>query len=58
MKSAEERFDRLIQFRLPGCLLVTVDAEAKKRLISRADYIRGALLDRLNRDIDSGKLHG
>jgi metal-responsive CopG/Arc/MetJ family transcriptional regulator len=41
------RCDRLIQIRAPEFLTKALDNAANKRLTSRSDYIRVALLDRL-----------
>jgi len=45
------RCDRQIQIRAPECLTRALDNAADKRLTSRSNYIRLALLDRL-RGID------
>jgi len=42
--------DRLIQIRAPEFLTKALDSAADKRLTSRSDYIRTALLDRLRAD--------
>jgi hypothetical protein len=48
------RCDRLIQIRAPEFLTKALDSAADKRLTSRLDFIRIALLDRLRADgIDS-----
>ena len=44
------RCDRLIQIRAPEFLTKALDNAADKRLTSRSDYIRIALLDRLRPD--------
>jgi hypothetical protein len=44
------RCDRLIQIRAPEFLTRALDSAADKRLTSRSDYIRVALLDRLRAD--------
>jgi metal-responsive CopG/Arc/MetJ family transcriptional regulator len=44
------RCDKLIQLRAPETLAKALDSAADRRLISRSDYIRGALLDRLRAD--------
>jgi hypothetical protein len=44
------RCDRLIQIRAPEFLTKALDNAANKRLTSRSDYIRVALLDRLRAD--------
>jgi metal-responsive CopG/Arc/MetJ family transcriptional regulator len=44
------RCDRLIQIRAPEFLTKALDSAAGKRLTSRSDYIRTALLDRLKVD--------
>ena len=44
------RFDRLLQIRAPEALADALDAAADRRLTSRSDYIRVALLDRLKAD--------
>jgi hypothetical protein len=44
------RCDRLIQIRAPEFLTKALDGAADKRLTSRSDYIRVALLDRLRAD--------
>ena len=44
------RCDKLIQIRAPETLAKALTAAADKRLTSRSDYIRGALLDRLRVD--------
>jgi len=44
------RYDRLIQIRAPEFLTKALDNAADKRLTSRSDYIRVALLDRLRAD--------
>jgi metal-responsive CopG/Arc/MetJ family transcriptional regulator len=44
------RCDRLIQIRAPEFLTKALDRAADKRLTSRSDYIRVALLDRLRAD--------
>jgi Ribbon-helix-helix protein, copG family len=44
------RCDRLIQIRAPEFLTKALDNAADKRLTSRSDYIRVALLDRLRAD--------
>jgi hypothetical protein len=42
--------NKLIQIRAPETLAKALTAAADKRLISRSDYIRGAVLDRLRVD--------
>jgi len=42
--------DRLIQIRAPEFLAKPLDSAADRRLTSRSDYIRSALLDRLKAD--------
>jgi hypothetical protein len=49
MKQAN-RFDALLQIRAPEFLTEALDRAADKRLTSRSDYIRGAVLDRLRAD--------
>jgi hypothetical protein len=44
------RCDKLIQIRAPESLAKALTSAADKRFTSRADYIRGALLDRLRAD--------
>jgi hypothetical protein len=44
------RCDQLIQLRAPEFLRKALDQAADKRLTSRSDYIRTALLDRLRAD--------
>ena len=44
------RCDRLIQIRAPEFLTKALDNAADKRLTSRSDYIRVALLNRLKAD--------
>jgi hypothetical protein len=44
------RCDRLIQIRAPEFLTKALDNAANKRLTSRSDYIRVALLDGLRAD--------
>jgi hypothetical protein len=44
------RCDRLIQVRAPDALAKALTTAADKRLTSRSDYIRGALIDRLKAD--------
>jgi metal-responsive CopG/Arc/MetJ family transcriptional regulator len=44
------RCDRLIQIRAPAFLTRALDSAADRRLTSRSDYIRVALLDRLRAD--------
>jgi hypothetical protein len=44
------RCDKLIQLRAPETLAKALDSAADRRLISRSDYIRSALLDRLRAD--------
>jgi hypothetical protein len=44
------RCDRLLQLRVPAFLTKALDRAADKRLTSRSDYIRAALLDRLRAD--------
>jgi metal-responsive CopG/Arc/MetJ family transcriptional regulator len=44
------RCDTLIQVRAPETLAKALTSAADKRLTSRSDYIRGALLDRLRAD--------
>ncbi len=44
------RCDRLIQIRAPECLTRALDNAASRRLTSPSDYIRVALLDRLEAD--------
>jgi hypothetical protein len=51
------RCDRLIQIRAPEFLTKALDRAADKRLTSRSDYIRIALLDRLRADgVDPAQL--
>jgi metal-responsive CopG/Arc/MetJ family transcriptional regulator len=51
------RCDRLIQIRAPEFLTKPLDRAADKRLPSRSDYIRIALLDRLRADgVDPAQL--
>jgi metal-responsive CopG/Arc/MetJ family transcriptional regulator len=53
------RLDRLLQIRAPEFLTDALDRAADKRLTSRSDYIRVALLDRLKADgIDPAQLAG
>jgi hypothetical protein len=50
-------YDKLIQIRAPEFLTRALDSAADKRLTSRSDYIRTALLDRLRADgIEPAKL--
>jgi metal-responsive CopG/Arc/MetJ family transcriptional regulator len=44
------RCDRLIQIRAPEFLTKALDDAADRRLTSRSDYIRSALLDQLRAD--------
>jgi metal-responsive CopG/Arc/MetJ family transcriptional regulator len=44
------RCDRLIQIRAPEFLTKAQDDAADRRLTSRSDYIRSALLDQLRAD--------
>jgi hypothetical protein len=44
------RCDKLIQIRAPEFLTKALNSAADKRLTSRSDYIRIALLDRLRED--------
>jgi hypothetical protein len=44
------RYDKLIQMRVPETLAKALTCAADKRLTSRSDYIRCALLDRLRAD--------
>ena len=44
------RCDKLIQIRAPEAFAKALTSAAEKRLTSRSDYIRGALLDRLRAD--------
>jgi hypothetical protein len=44
------RCNRLIQIRAPEFMIKALDSAADKRLTSRSDYIRIALLDRLRAD--------
>jgi hypothetical protein len=44
------RCNRLLQIRVPAFLTKALDRAADKRLTSRSDYIRAALLDRLRAD--------
>jgi hypothetical protein len=44
------RCDKLIQIRAPEFLTKALDRAADRRLTSRSDYIRVALLDRLRAD--------
>jgi metal-responsive CopG/Arc/MetJ family transcriptional regulator len=46
----QTRCDKLIQIRAPEYLTRALDSAADKRLTSRSDYIRIALLDRLRAD--------
>lgn len=51
------RCDQLIQLRAPEFLRQALDRAADKRLTSRSDYIRTALLDRLRADgVDTASL--
>jgi metal-responsive CopG/Arc/MetJ family transcriptional regulator len=50
MQDVSMRCDTLIQIRAPETLAKALTAAADKRLTSRSDYIRGALLDRLRAD--------
>jgi hypothetical protein len=50
MRAASMRCDKLIQIRAPEALAQALTTAADKRLTSRSDYIRGALLDRLRAD--------
>lgn len=50
MLDALMRCDKLIQIRAPETLAKALTSAADKRLTSRSDYIRGALLDRLRAD--------
>jgi hypothetical protein len=53
------RCDKLIQIRAPAFPTKALDSAADKRLTSRSDYIRTALLDRLQVDgIDVAPLSG
>jgi hypothetical protein len=44
------RLDKMLQIRAPESLAAALDAAALKKLTSRSDYIRVALLDRLKAD--------
>lgn len=44
------RFDKMLQIRAPESLADALDAAADKKLTSRSDYIRAALLERLKAD--------
>ena len=44
------RCDKLIQIRAPEALAQALTTAADKRLTSRSDYIRGALLNQLRAD--------
>jgi hypothetical protein len=50
MQDTPMRCDTLIQIRTPETLAKALTAAADRRLTSRSDYIRGALLDRLRAD--------
>jgi len=51
------RCNRLLQIRVPAFLTKALDRAADKRLTSRSDYIRVALLDRLRADgVDPAQL--
>jgi hypothetical protein len=53
------RFDKLLQIRAPEFPTKALDSAADKRLTSRSDYIRVALLDRLKADgCDPAQLAG
>jgi Ribbon-helix-helix protein, copG family len=42
--------DRLLQLRVPQALIDQLNCEAEKRLMSRSDYIRVVLMQRLSAD--------
>lgn len=44
------KYDTLLQFRAPELFAAALERAADKRLTSRSDYVRGAVLDRLQRD--------
>lgn len=45
-----ERFDTLLQVRTPAALVDAVDKTASKELVTRSDYLRRAVLERLRAD--------
>ena len=45
-----ERFDTLLQVRTPAALVDAVDKTASKELVTRSDYVRRAVLERLRAD--------
>jgi hypothetical protein len=50
MKPAREAFDRLIQLKTPRSFAAALDRAASDRLMSRSDFIRTTLADRLKSD--------
>jgi hypothetical protein len=50
MRAASMRCDKLIQIRAPEALAQALTTAADKRLTSRSDYIRAALLNQLRAD--------
>jgi hypothetical protein len=59
-KLATSRCDQLLQIRAPAYLKRAIERAAGIRLLSRSDYVRGALLEKLQADrIDVNRLnHG
>ena len=45
-----ERYDTLLQVRAPADLVDTIDRTANKNLVTRSDYVRRALIERLRAD--------
>ena len=50
MKHEREEFDYLVQVKTPKSFAVALDRAALSRLMSRSDFIRTTLADRLKSD--------
>jgi metal-responsive CopG/Arc/MetJ family transcriptional regulator len=51
MKTARSiPFDKILQVRAPEALTDALDVAASRRMVSRSDYVRVALLDHLKAD--------
>jgi hypothetical protein len=50
MKPAREAFDYLVQVKAPKSFAAALDKAASDRLMSRSDFIRTTLVDRLKSD--------
>ncbi|PPQ16373.1 hypothetical protein CV770_26695 [Bradyrhizobium sp. AC87j1] len=59
MKSDRPAYDTLVQIKTPKSFANALDAAANSRLMSRSDFVRATLADRLRADgIDPNSIAG